>query len=124
MSTQSQLDVKELFPPLARTANANGVGVDLQGYINPGKRSMKAFLGVNTVSGTTPTLDVKMQESDVLGSGYTDITGATFVQVTAAGNSEIHFMTNKRYVRAVGTVGGTTPNFLYGAYLLAERRYK
>lgn len=121
MATQSNFAVLELFSAAARTASANGTGVDLQGYVNPGGRQMKAYLNVGAASGTTPTLDVKIQESDD-DSTYTDISGATFTQATAAITEEIHFRTSKRYVRAVATIGGTTPSFTFCVVLLAEKR--
>lgn len=124
MGMQQALKVLDLFRSDARTASGNGTSVDLQGYVNPGIDNMKAYLDVGTVSGTTPTLDVKIQESSD-NVTFTDITGATFTQVTATGaNQEIHFVTSKRYVRAVATIGGTTPSFSFGVYLLAEQRQK
>lgn len=123
MTTLSQLQNLITFTPAARTATANGTGVDLQGYINPGGRQMKAYLNVGTVSGTSPTLDVKMQESDD-NSVFTDIAGATFAQKTAQGAEEIHFKTNKRYVRAAATIAGTTPSFTFDTTVLAEKRIK
>lgn len=113
-------DLKILFAALARTATANGTGVDLKGYINPGGREMKAFLDVGAVSGT-PTLDVKIQDSPD-NSVFTDISGATFAQKTAVGSEAIHFRTNQRYVRAVATIGGGTPSLTFGCYVAAEKR--
>lgn len=121
MNALSHLINLFLFTPAARTANANGTGVDLQGYTQPGGRQLKAILTNGTTSGTTPTLDVKLQDSDD-NTTFTDITGATFAQKTAAGNEEIHFRTNKRYVRAVATIGGTSPSFTFAVLLLAQKR--
>lgn len=125
MVTQAQLDIKELTPPTSKTTTGQGTGVDLQGYTNAGGRQMKAFLSLGTLSGgTSPTLDCKMQESDVLGSGYADITGAAWTQLNAAGSETIHFRTTKRYVRILYTVGGAPTTCIFAATLLAERRYK
>jgi hypothetical protein len=125
MTTQSQLEVKELTPPTSKTTTGSGTGVDLQGYINPGGRQMKAFLSLGTLSGgTTPSLAAKLQESDTAGSGYTDITGATFTTLTAAGSQEIHFKTTKRYVRVDYTITGTPTTCIFAAHLLAEKRFK
>ncbi|TXH55825.1 MAG: hypothetical protein E6Q97_07990 [Desulfurellales bacterium] len=121
MNTLLQLVNLFLFTPAARTATANGTGVDLQGYTNPGGRQMKAILTNGTTSGTSPTLDVKLQDSDD-NSTFADITGATFAQKTAAGNEEIQFRTNKRYVRAVATIGGTSPSFTFAVLLLVNKR--
>jgi hypothetical protein len=120
--------IEELLPALNRTATATGTGVDLQGKINPGGREMKAYLnvglGVSSASPVDNTLDVKIQESDALGSGYTDISGATFTQVAGVSptSETIHFQTNKRYVRAIGTQAGTGDEFDYGVFLVARER--
>lgn len=121
MARQRSLEILELFPCATRTASANGAGVDLQGYVNPGGREMKAYINCGEASGTTPTLDVKLQESDD-NATFSDIDGAAFSQLTGPGSEEIHFRTNKRYVRAVATIGGGTPSFTFGAFLVAEKR--
>jgi len=73
---------------------------------------MKVRLYVPSQSGTTPTLDVKIQESDSAGSGFTDVPGGAFAQIGAAtGTYEIHIHWTKRYLRAYITLGGTTPNY-------------
>jgi len=121
MATQSNFAVLELFPALARTATANGTGVDLQDYVNVGGRQMKAYLNVGAKSGTSPTLTVKMQDSTD-NSTFTDISGATFTQATTTTTEEIHFQTTNRYVRAVATIGGSSPSFTFSTILLAEKR--
>lgn len=63
--------------------------------------------------GASATLDVKIQESDVLGSGYVDVTGAAFTQKTQAGTNHsdlifaghLDLRPRKKFLRAVGTVG-------------------
>ena len=123
MPTLSNFTLTEMFASLERTASANGTGIDIRSSINAGGRQMKAHLSVGGVSGTNPTLDVKIQESDASGSGYTDISDATFTQAVDDTREEKHFKTIKRYVRAVGTIGGTnTPTFDYGVLLMTENR--
>ena len=112
------------FRPNALTATANGTAVDALGY-----NSLAAALEVGTVSGTSPTLDVKLQESDTSGGTYTDISGAAFTQVTASNNSQILRVeglgtSRKRFIRAVATIAGTTPSFAFGCELLLGRAYK
>src|SRR4051812_876213 len=86
--------------PVTATASANGTGVDTQGYTDA-----VVVLEVGTVSGTTPTLNVKVQESDD-NSTFSDVTGATFTQVTATGSSQVLRVAElnvgrKRYLRTV-----------------------
>ncbi len=122
MANLTEFDVKVLLGAGARTASASGSGVDLQPLTHAGGRAMKAFVDVAAVSGTTPTLDLKMQESDD-NSSWSDIAGAAFVQKTAVGQDSIHFRTIKRYVRVVATIGGTTPSFTFGVYLMGQKRF-
>lgn len=109
--------------PQTLTASANGVAVDTQGY-----GGAVVCLDVGAVSGTTPTLDVKIQECETSGGTYTDITGATFTQVTAANAAEKIKVdlkakkgSRKRYIRAVATITGTTPSFALNCLVLMNK---
>jgi hypothetical protein len=93
--------------PQALTASANGSSGDM---IN-GDGQCFAIQQVGAVSGTSPTLAGKIQESSD-GSTWSDISGATFITVTAStSNQAITFERTKRYLRYVATIGGTTPSF-------------
>lgn len=106
--------------PAAKTATITGTGVDM---LN-GDFQCFAFQDIGTVSGTNPTWDGKIQESDALATGYTDIAGAVFPQVTASTRLEIiNFLRTKRYLRYVGTIGGTdTPTFGVAAYIGEQKK--
>lgn len=125
MSSQHGFDILVLLGAAARTTSGNGSAVDLQPYINPGGRNMKAFLDVGAVT-TGTVLTAAMYEGDVTTqASHTAISGATFTGLVAANttatNQTIHFRTNKRYVSLVTTFtngGGVS----FGAYLLAEKR--
>jgi hypothetical protein len=112
LSTTGFVQVKQSLIAAARTATANGTGID---FVN-GDGFCFAMLHVGTTSGTAPTLDVKIQESTD-NSTFTDISGATFTQATAAQSAgadvpRITFNRTKQYLRAVATIGGTTPSFI------------
>jgi hypothetical protein len=103
----------------AVTATTNSVGVDIsamEGIVEVG-------VAVPLVSGTTPTLDITIQTSDVLGSGYvtavkTDGTNAVFAQMTvAAALQKVLLDSNslKKFVRLSFVVSGTTPSFALNA---------
>lgn len=95
------------LPPQALTASANGASGDM--IIGDGP--CFAIQQVGTVSGTSPTLAGKIQESSD-GSTWSDISGATFTTVTASTNNQaITFERTKRYLRYVATIGGTSPSF-------------
>jgi hypothetical protein len=115
----NQADLKNGASPQTATSTVTGTGVDL---INADSRCF-AVQHVGTVSGTSPTLDGKLQESDASGSGYADISGATFTQVTASTNLQIiTFERTKRYVRYIGTIAGTSPSFALAALIGQQKK--
>lgn len=61
------------------TTTANNTGVDISDYIG----TIKLPLSVTAVSGTTPTLNCKIQDSDD-NSTYADVTGGAFTEVTTS----------------------------------------
>lgn len=116
----SQANVVELAPMALRTSTLTGTGQDISNYTGICQVILQSTAA--TV-GTNPTLDVKLQESDVVGSGYTDITGAVFAQLTAAADvtSMIAIKPDelKKFIRVIGTIGGTsTPTFAFGVSLV------
>ncbi len=100
----------------ARTSTVTATGVDVSDYIG----SIAIVQDVGTVSGTTPTLDGKLQDS-ADDSSYADVSGASFTQVTASNSKQvIHVDTRalRKYVRYVGTIDGTTPSFAMGVSII------
>ena len=110
----------------SRTASADGTGFDLEGSNGAEGEAIIILTSDAASAGTDPTLDVKLQESSD-NSTFTDITDATFTQVTdAASSQKISINTNdvKRYLRAVGTIGGTSsPAFTYTVQLIYGKKY-
>lgn len=103
----------------ARTATVTATGIDISSY--KGGLIVQQLVGV--VSGTTPTLDGKLQSSPD-NSTWSDISGATFTQVTATDNFQkigIQVPAAARYLRYVGTIAGTTPSFTMGVVLLGQK---
>ena len=105
------------------TSTSNGSGVDIRDYVGLAMVILDA--GAAT-AGTSPTLDVKLQESSD-DSTYSDISGATFTQVTDSAASHqtlrLDLKPLKRYIRVVATVGGTsTPTFAYGVTMVAAKQ--
>lgn len=113
----------------AKTATANGVA-----GTNFNARGAWVFINTTVVSGTTPTLTVKLQGS-VDGTNFFDLdaTNAATASITAAGTAVIRVypgLTNAvgtanqvlpRIWRCVFTIGGTTPSFTVAtsvAYIL------
>ena len=99
--------------PAVRTANANGSVVDTMGYDN--LEVVVTAGDIDTTSGNE-TYSVSVQEGAASdGSDAADITGAS-VSITADNQLKtirvngLGTGSRKRYMRAVLTVGGTTPS--------------
>ena len=111
MSQAKQLTVQASAKKTAGTINFDG--------FNRGK-GIKIMLSVTAASGTTPTLDVKLQGRDKVNGIFLDVPGALFVQqtgaatldlvvapgVTAVANRAVNTGVPGGY-RIVHTVGGT-----------------
>lgn len=108
---KNRLTLTESLVPARRTATGNGVSLDVQGYEGDVLAVMSSALG----GGTSPTLDVKIQDS-ADNSAFADVTGLTYTQVTgAAGNGAQKVTVDprsvRRYIRMVATIAGTSPTF-------------
>jgi hypothetical protein len=106
-----------LSPIAARTATFNSAGFDTKDFL--GRALIIQHMGA--VSGTTPTLNGKIQDSDD-NSTFADVSGATFTEVTATDqNRELSLNLDgvRRYIRYTGTIAGTTPSFTMGVLMLA-----
>ena len=112
--------LKNLFPTAARTTTSNGTGVDLANCRGGASIVLDSAAG----TGTTPTLDVKLQSSPD-NSTWTDA-GVAFTQVTTVASQQIQAIQVdklQRYVRPVATIGGTTPSFTFSLNLLTDKQY-
>jgi hypothetical protein len=97
---------------------------DIDGYDSKGAMFV---IDIDTVTGTDPTLDVKLQRKDEFGN-YLDVEGAVFAQKDSAGQDDLVIfpgavaVTNRvvnntpgRTYRLYCTIGGTdTPTFTFG----------
>lgn len=100
--------IKQLLTLLAsatKTATGQTDAIDASGV-----DELSVFLNVTDVSGTSPTLDVVIQDSP---DGTTWYDKESFTQATAA-TSEAKRLTNfGKFVRVKYTIGGTTPSFTF-----------
>lgn len=111
-----QANVIELIATAVRTATITPAnGTDVSAYDGPAQVILQSSA---KTAGTAPTLNVKLQHSDAISSGFADISGATFSEVTTADLTAmipLKMGELKKYIRAVGTIGGTsTPTFGFG----------
>lgn len=98
-----------LLASAARTTTGNGAAVDL----GTRDRLLRQTLSVTAASGTTPTLDVRLEASADGVTGWRSF--ATFTRATAATVERITAISPDRYVRVAWTIAGTTPSFTFDA---------
>ena len=116
-----EVTMVEALPVAARTSTANGSAVNLVDYDDDIALTLMTAAG----SGTSPTLDVKVQDSADGSSGWGDVSGATFTQVTDAADAHETIYVDadavKQYIRIVATIGGTTPSFTGGVNMAGKK---
>ena len=111
-----------VFASAARAATANSDTKHNEG----GFVGVHLTLDITAASGTTPTLDVKVQRFDALSGKWVDLTSGAFAQKTATGTSDLTIYPGIAETanlsvsdvlgatwRAVATIGGTTPSFTF-----------
>src|SRR5688572_13076168 len=107
--------------PVAVTASRNGAAIDLLGFIGNVLALLHSGLGTGNADNT---LNTKIQTSADGSTGWADITGATFAQVsTAVSLQAINVDTRKanRYIRFVDTIAGTTPSFVIAESIIGQK---
>jgi len=88
------------------TLTSQAVGTVTGGTVDAGQfPSVVAYMNVTAITGTTPTANVKLQDSPD-GADWYD-TGVAFAQVTVAGKQRIIVSNVGQYIRAVAVVAGT-----------------
>ena len=117
-----KLDITAAVASASVTATATSGAIDLKEFDGD------VLLVLNCAAGTgsSPTLDIKVQDSDETGGTYGDLSGATFTQVTDAASVqtlEVNKDECKRFIKIVQTVGGSSPVFVYGVSLIAAKKY-
>jgi hypothetical protein len=117
-TTHPKLD---LAVPLSVTATANRAGVDVSQFIGV---AIVLLTALNT-AGTTPTLDVKLQDSPD-NTTFTDVPGAAFAQVTTGAGAIQSIGLNMdgvaKYLRVVDTLGGTSSPATTRSVILIGRK--
>lgn len=112
----------DVHPTAARTATGQTAAVDLRTY----QGDVALILDAAAGTGTTPTCDIKIQDSDDGSTGWNDVSGATFTQlVTTASRQKLALNKDavKRYIRAVYTIAGTTPSYTFSVNCLGWPKY-
>src|SRR5262245_43672229 len=98
--------------PAAQTASFNGTNLDMTKV-----RRGLFLIAVGAVSGTTPTLDGKLQES-VDGTTFTDFPGPVSIAQITTGNKVVtvevradQLSAGRKFARLAFTIAGTSPSF-------------
>ena len=117
-----KLDITAAVASASVTATATSGAIDLKEFDGD------VLLVLNCAAGTgsSPTLDIKVQDSDETGGTYGDLSGAAFTQVTDSASVqtlEVNKDECKRFIKIVQTVGGSSPVFVYGISLIAAKKY-
>lgn len=95
-----------VFPAAARTATTTS------GVFVADTSKLVCHLNVTAVSGTSPSMTVKLQDSSD-GTNWVDIPSAAFTAATATGTQRLVVSDVGTMVRAVATITGTTPSFTF-----------
>ena len=117
-----KLEISAAVASASVTATATSSAIDLKEFDGD------VLLVLNCAAGTgsSPTLDIKVQDSDETGGTYADLSGATFTQVTDSASLqtlEVNKDECKRFIKIVQTVGGSSPVFVYGISLIGAKKY-
>ena len=119
IDVQAQVKTLQLHASEPETVTGVGTAID---RANLGGRG-KLVLDIGVVTGTAPTLVLKVEEAD--DSGFTanvgDVPGAAFAAKTAAGIHTVGFdMEQRRKVlRANWVLAGTSPDFNFSTHIEA-----
>lgn len=104
----------ELLHPAATARTSTGTTTGVQLGALSSTQSMYAVLHVVSASGSTPTLDVKLQSSATQGGSYTD--RITFTQATTSRTSQLSSYAGAQtntWWRVSYTISGSSPSYLF-----------
>lgn len=114
MDIKQTQDAQNSLAPAARTASANGSGVDLANFAS----ATVAFV-VGTITDGTHTPSVEESDDN---AAFTAVAAADLIGSLAAlasnTNQRVGYRGSKRYIRAVSTVAGATTGGVYAAVVI------
>ncbi|OGP65796.1 MAG: hypothetical protein A3K22_00990 [Deltaproteobacteria bacterium RBG_16_42_7] len=122
INCNDELSLEELAVSGARTSTLTGTAIDISQY----QGDLKIILDSAAGTGTTPTLNGKIQTGDQSdGSDAADVSGAVFAQVVAAASKQsigVDTRACKKYIRFIGTIAGTTPSFNFAVLAVGQKQ--
>lgn len=120
LDQKNQIDAVSTLAPAARTASANGTGVDLQGFE---AATMIIVVGAITDGNHAVTIEESDDNTTFTAVAASNLIGS-LVNLVANTNQRIGYKGTKRYIRAVTTVSGATTGGVYGALVIRGRARK
>ena len=84
------------------------------------------ILDCSASGGSSPTLDIKVQDCATSGGSYADVSGAAFTQVTTSASLQTLALNKdecKRYIKIVQTLGGSSQTYRYSVNLVGVTKY-
>lgn len=96
-------------------------------YVGDVTGPLNLYVSLGAASGTSATMDIKLQEADAAsGATWTDVPSSSIATMTDTSDNSINtaFIKSvlKPYIRAVTTLGGTTPSFAVSGMVIAQKR--
>ena len=114
MDIKQTQDIQNSLAPAARTASANGSGVDLANFAS----ATVAFVVGTITDGThTPSVEESDDNSTFTAVAAADLIG-TLAALASNTNQRVGYRGSKRYLRAVSTVAGATTGGVYAAVVI------
>ena len=118
---QNRLNVTQSLAPQTVTGTVNGSSTDIKNF-----HGVMAVLDLGTFGGTSPTADIRLEESaddtTFAAVAAADLIGGLVAQITTANDLQVHtrgYLGSKRYLRwAVTATGGTSPSLPMSASLV------
>lgn len=114
------INVLSLLAPSTVTATETTSSIDLLGTAD-NTHEIRVHINVGAVSGTAPTLTVQISESPD-NSTFTPNANAITGTISAIGTTDLYYRAvnpQARYLKAILTVGGTTPSYTLAIDLYA-----
>ena len=114
---RSNIDIVQSIVPAVYSADADGDGVDLQGYDS-------ALAEITTGADVAGTHAPEIQESDSLASGYTtvaaaDLQGAFSANIGADTIERVGYIGKKRFIKVFVTTSGAS--LAYAANIIRSK---
>lgn len=114
MDTKQTQDVQNSLAPAARTASANGSGVDLANFASA---TVAFVVGAITDGTHTPSVEESDDNSNFTAVAAADLIGS-LAALSSNTNQRVGYRGSKRYIRAVSTVAGATTGGVYAAVVI------